>query len=211
MKVRKGNTILKRVAKKIVYSAPVKELTKYTKRVALPGFEGMPVYNVADFFFTGIQRGSIVTRAQSLAFSFFLAIFPATIFLFSLIPYVPIRDFQDQLLLLIQNVLPKNAYESARETIEDIIKHQRGGLLSLGFVFALYFTTNGFMALMRGFNSSYHEQEKRSPWKSRGVAFILTIILSVLLIVATTLIIFSEITFKYLVKKAILKIGRAHV
>jgi len=109
------------------------------------------------------------------------------------------------LLQLIRNILPKNAYESTRETIEDIIKHQRGGLLSLGFVFALYFTTNGFMALMRGFNSSYHEQEKRPPWKRRGVALILTIILSVLLIVATALIIFSEVTFKYLVKKAILK------
>ncbi|MEO8085514.1 MAG: YihY/virulence factor BrkB family protein [Bacteroidota bacterium] len=205
MTVRKKNPLVKRLVKKLLYSSPAKAMKSYSKRVALPGFEGMPVYNVADFFFTGIQRGAIVTRAQSLAFSFFLAIFPATIFLFSLIPYVPIQNFQDQLLLLIQNVLPKNAYESTRETIEDIIKHQRGGLLSLGFVFALYFTSNGFMALMRGFNSSYHEQEKRSPWKRRGVAMILTVILSVLLIVATVLIIFSEITFKYLVKKAILK------
>ena len=196
MKARKKNTFLKRVLKKLLYSGPVQSLTTYSKRVALPGFEGMPMYDVADFFFTGIQRGSIVTRAQSLAFSFFLAIFPATIFLFSLIPYVPIHDFQDQLLLLIQNFLPKNAYESTRETIEDIIKHQRGGLLSLGFVFALYFTTNGFMALMRGFNSSYHEQEKRSPWRRRTVAVILTLILSVLLIIATVLIIFSEVTFK---------------
>jgi membrane protein len=205
MKKKKKNTVLKRVVKKLLYSTPVQSLMNYSKRVALPGFEGMPVYNVADFFFTGIQRGSIITRSQSLAFSFFLAIFPATIFLFSLIPYVPIQDFQDQLLLLIQNVLPKNAYESTRDTIEDIIKHQRGGLLSLGFVFALYFTTNGFMALMRGFNSSYHEQEKRSPWKRRVVALVLTLILSVLLIIATVLIIFSEVTFKYLVKKAILK------
>jgi len=205
MKQHKRNTLIKRIVKVILYSAPVKAFTNYSKRQALPGFEGMPMYNVADFFFTGIQRGSIIMRAQSLAFSFFLAIFPATIFLFSLIPYVPIHDFQDQLLQLIKDVLPKNAYESTRETIEDIIKHQRGGLLSLGFVFALYFTTNGFMALMRGFNSSYHEQEKRPPWKRRGVAVILTLILSVLLIIATALIIFSEVTFKYLVKKAILK------
>lgn len=203
--VKKPNTLLKRILRKILYSAPIRSFTNYSKRVALPGFDGMPIYDVADFFFTGIQRGSIVTRAQSLAFSFFLAIFPATIFLFSLIPYVPIHDFQDQLLLLIQGILPKTAYESTRETIEDIIKHQRGGLLSLGFFFAMYFTTNGFMALMRGFNSSYHEQEKRSPWKRRLVAFVLTFILSILLIIATTLIIFSEITFKFLVKKAILK------
>ncbi len=203
--VRRKNSFVKSVTKKVVFSAPIRSVVTSSKRVALPGFEGIPVYNVLDFFFTGIQRGSIVTRAQSLAFSFFLAIFPATIFLFSLIPYMPIHNFQDQLLLLIQNFLPKNAYESTRETIEDIIKHQRGGLLSLGFVFALYFTTNGFMALMRGFNSSYHEQEKRTPAKRRTVALILTLILSVLLIVATTLIIGSEVAFKYLVQQHILK------
>src|SRR5205085_9218825 len=98
MKSNKRTTFFKRIVKVILYSAPVKTFTNYSKRVALPGFEGMPMYNVADFFFTGIQRGSIIMRAQSLAFSFFLAIFPATIFLFSLIPYVPIQDFQDQLL-----------------------------------------------------------------------------------------------------------------
>jgi membrane protein len=134
-----------------------------------------------------------------------LALFPAIIFLFSLIPYLPIPNFQNQLLDLIQGVVPKNAYEAMRETIEDIIKHQRGGLLSLGFVFAFYFTTNGFMALMRGFNTSYHVQEKRSPVKQRIVAFNLTFVLSVLLMVATALIIGSAALTKFLVKKHILK------
>src|SRR5213083_627069 len=118
MKARRPNTILKRILKRVLYSAPVKSLTAYSKRAALPGFEGMPMYDVADFFFTGIQRGSIVTRAQSLAFSFFLAIFPAIIFLFSMIPYVPVNNFQDQLLDLIKNLLPNNAYDATRTTIE---------------------------------------------------------------------------------------------
>lgn len=165
----------------------------------------MPIYNVADFFVTGIQRGSIVMRAQSLAFSFFLAIFPATIFLFSVIPYIPFGGFQEQLLELIRSVLPSNAYASARSTIEDIIKIQHGGLLSFGFLTALYFTTNGFMTLMRGFNASYHSVELRSPWKQRYVALILTFILSVLVFAATTLIIGSEGATKYLVHNSILK------
>ena len=126
----------------------------------LPGFDGLPLYEVADFFFTGIHKGGIKTRASSLAFSFFFALFPAIIFLFTLIPYIPIQNFQDQLLYLIKNVLPSNAYESTRDTIEDIVKHQRGGLLSLGFFLALYFTSNGFMAMMKGFNTSYHIAER---------------------------------------------------
>jgi len=183
----------------------VRTFVNYTKRVALPGFDNLPVYDVADFFFTGIQRGAVKTRAQSLAFSFFLALFPSIIFLFSLIPYVPVRDFQDQLLDLTRNVLPINAYEATRTTIEDIIKHQRGGLLSVGFLTALYFTSNGFMALMKGFNTSYHVSEHRTPRKRRITAIILTLILSVLLIVATILIIFGEIATQYLVHHHILK------
>ncbi len=189
-----------------VFNLPlVRQFIAYTKKVALPGFDKVPIYDVADFFFTGIQRGAIVTRAQSLAFSFFLAIFPATIFLFSLIPYVPINNFQNELLRLIESLLPQNAYESVRTTIEDIIRIPRGGLLSIGFIMALYFTTNGFMTMMRGFNSSYHVVESRTPFQQRKVAFVLTFILSILLIIATLLIISSEMATKYLVQQSILK------
>lgn len=202
---KRRHNVWKRVLRKIAFSRPVRALSDFAKRAKVPGFPDLSIYEVADFYFTGIQRGAIITRAQSLAFSFFLALFPAIIFLFSLIPYVPVADFQDQLLALIQNVVPKNAYASMRETIEDIIKHQRGGLLSLGFLFALYFTTNAFMALMRGFNSSYHVQEKRSAFRQRIVAINLTFILSTLLIVATTLIVFSEKLIIYFVKHHVIK------
>lgn len=203
--MKKSNTLLRKLLRRIVFSSPGRSLIAYTKNVALPGFDHLPVYDVADFFFTGIQRGSIKTRAQSLAFSFFLALFPAVIFLFSLIPYIPVHSFQDSLLDMIKNFLPNNAYEATRSTIEDIIKHQRSGLLSVGFVLALYFTSNGFMAMMKGFNTSYHVSEKRSPVKRRLASLVLTFILSVLLIVATILIIFGEIAIKYLVTHHILK------
>ncbi|MEO0311983.1 MAG: hypothetical protein RIQ89_1640 [Bacteroidota bacterium] len=175
------------------------------KRLVLPGFEGVPLYEVGQFFITGIKKGSLNTRASALSFKFFLALFPAIIFLFSLIPYVPIPNFQNQLLGLIQDVVPNTAYQAARSTIEDIIKHQRGGLLSIGFIMALYFTTNGFMAMIKSFNSSYHIVETRKPWKQRKVAIILTFIISILLIIATMMIIFGEIFSKFLVKKSILK------
>lgn len=197
LRVELGNNILE--------STWVKSFISYTKRVALPGFDNMPIFSVAHFFFTGIKKGAIVTRAQALAFSFFLALFPAVIFLFSLIPYIPIKNFQNQLLELIESVLPSNAYEGARITIIDIVKIHHGGLLSFGFFSALYFTTNGFMTLMRGFNSSYHASETRTPFRQRIVAIVLTIILSILVLIATTLIIFSSLVTSKLVYHSILK------
>jgi membrane protein len=195
----------RRIVRVLAYSPPVTAFVGFTKRLVIPGFDGLPLYDVADFFFTGIHKGSIKTRASSLAFSFFLALFPAIIFLFTLIPYIPIQNFQDQLLELIRNVLPSNAYESTRDTIEDIVKHQRRGLLSLGFLLALYFTSNGFMAMIKGFNTSYHVVESRGPWRRRGAALVLTFILSVLVMLATVLIVFGQTTSKYFVKKHIIK------
>jgi membrane protein len=196
---------LKQVARSVVFSSPFRNFIAWSRRFALPGFDGTPVYYVADFFFTGLHKGSLNTRATALAFSFLMALFPSVIFLFSLIPFVPIPNFQDQLLDLIRNVLPDNAYRATRTTIEDIVKHQHGGLLSFGFFFALYFTTNGFMALMNGFNSSYHATERRSVWKRRQVAFVLTFIMSFLLILATLLIVFSEIAIRFLTREHIIR------
>jgi membrane protein len=197
--------IWRKVEKAFIQSAPVQFIIRYSKRVALPGFGNIVIYDVADFFFTGIRKGSIVMRAQSLAFSFFLAIFPAIIFVFSLIAYIPISNLQADVMVLIQSLMPKDAFKWTKDTIEDIIRIQRGGLLSLGFLFALYFTTNGFMTMMRGFNTSYHIDETRSPWQQRRSALVLTLILTTLTVLATTLILVSGEATKFLVSKHILK------
>ena len=197
--------IFKKTLRAIVYSPPMKSMAAASKTLVLPGFDGMPLYDVADFFFTGIQKGSITTRASSVAYSFFLALFPSVIFLFSLIPYIPIKNFQPQLLALLQDVFPKDAYLASKSTIEDIVKHQRGGLLSLGFFLAVYFTTNGISALIDGFNKSYHIKETRSAIGQRLRAFLLTTILSLLIVAAILLITFSESATHYLVLHHILK------
>jgi membrane protein len=197
--------IFKRLLRALVYSPPIRRLADGSKKLVLPGFDGMPLYDVADFFFTGIQKGAIKTRATSVAYSFLLALFPGIIFLFSLIPYIPIKGFQAELLTLLQDIFPKDAYVAARSTIEDIVKHQRGGLLSLGFVLVAFFATNGISALIDGFNKSYHIKETRTGFRQRMAALTLTGILSLLLIVAIIIIIFSESSTAYLVDIGLIK------
>jgi len=89
---KKIKNVSVKVARQIIYSSPVQSLIAYSKKIALPGFDKMPIYNVADFFFTGIQRGGIVARAQSLAFSFFRPIFPAKVIRFPIFPYIPVHS-----------------------------------------------------------------------------------------------------------------------
>ena len=89
---------------------------EWTKGCILPGFSPLPLYTVATFFFREIGKDTLVNKASSLAYSFMLAIFPGIIFLFTLIPFIPIKGFQDQLLNLIQLVLPHNAFDAFETT-----------------------------------------------------------------------------------------------
>lgn len=182
----------------------VRQIIQWSKRISLPGFEGLPFYEAIDFFLQRLHEGELQTRARSMAFSFLLAIFPAIIFIFTLIPYIPLESFQDRLLILIRDFLPSNTYEVARETIEDIIRQQRGGLLSFGFVFALYVTTDGIIALMNWFNKSYHGHKQRPGWKQRLIATGITLSLALLVTTAVGLLVVSEITYSYLEKKGIM-------
>src|SRR5271166_4338896 len=138
------------------------KFTSWSRSYILPGFYPLSLHHVIAFFAHEIQERTLLNRASSLAFNFMLAFFPATIFLFTLIPFIPIHNFQGRLLTLLSNVLPHNAYLAFQSTIEYIVKKHNVKLLSFGFVAALYFATNGITNLMRAFNKSSLIVEKRT-------------------------------------------------
>jgi membrane protein len=176
----------------------------FLKGIYLPGFEKLPLFDVIVFFVKGMRNGAVTTRASSLAYKFFLAIFPSLIFLITLIPYVPIPDFQDQLLQLMRDFLPSGAYDATQETLEDLIKNQNGGLLSFGFLFALFLSTDGMHSVISSFNLSIHANETRNFFKIRLIAVILVFIITLLLVLSIALIVFSEVVIDYLEKANIL-------
>jgi len=176
-----------------------------SKKLILPGFDGLPLYNVAVFFFRGIYQGYIATRASAVSFNFFLAIFPFLIFLFTIIPFIPIENFQVTLLSLIHDFMPKSAYDTVKDTVEDIVTRPRGDLLSLGFIFALYFATNGVNSMMEAFNNTYHTIETRSWFRQRMISSLLVIILSLLLIIAIGLMTLGPVLLAAFIPERILE------
>ena len=168
------------------------------RKVSFPGFDGVPLYDVLLFLYRSIADGAFTTRASAIAFSFFLALFPAIIFIFTLIPYIPIQHFPEELFQLIQNFLPPRTFMVVEETIQDILTHQRGGLLSLGFFMALIFSTNGLASMMNAFDASLHSSDSRSWIQQRLVAIILLFILAVLLTLSITIITVGQVAIDYL-------------
>ena len=143
--------------KKIKESLLVKTVIRLSKKIILPGFEGMPLYDVIKFFISGLQNGYIDTRASAMSFKFFMSLFPFLIFLFTLIPYIPIDNFQIQLLELLEQILPNNAYNFVQGTIEDLVLKKHTGLLSFGIIFTsqvLKFSISGESVLYYSTRSS---------------------------------------------------------
>jgi membrane protein len=175
------------------------KVIEVVKKIKPLGFTGLSLYDVSVFFIKGLQEGAITTRASSLAFNFFLAFFPSIIVFFTLIPYIPIDGFQQTLMEIISNVLPPSTNSATFSTLEDIINNQRGGLLSIGFILALYFSTNGMSSLIQAFNSSYHIRENESIIKHQMLSILLTIVISALVFLTIILIIFGKAAIIYMI------------
>ena len=178
----------------------IDKLLNFTKKIRPIGLSGLSIYDISSFFYKGLIEGAITTRASSLAFNFFLAFFPAIIVLFTLIPYIPVDGFQEILMDILMNILPPSTNEITLETLDDIINNQRGGLLSLGFVLAIYFSTNGINSLIEAFNASYHISKTESILKQRFLSLIITFTLTIILIFTIALIIFGQFIINYLIE-----------
>jgi len=178
--------------KSIPDSRLVRKMIFLSKQIVLPGFDGIPLYDVTEFLIRGLTRGYITNRAAAVSFSFFIAIFPFLIFLFTIIPFIPIKNFQDSLLNLLSEVLPQMAWESVKVTITDIITKPRSSLLFLNLILTLYFASNGVNSLIEAFNNTYHVIEARSVVKQYLISLFLVLVISLLLILAIGLMTFGS-------------------
>ncbi len=168
-------------------------LVKILKKIKVPGLEGMSLYDVLEMYVIGIVQGALTSRAGGIAFSFFMALFPAALFILTLIPYVPIENFHLIFMNFIEQVLPPKTFESVDIVLEDIASNRYGGLLSFGFILSVFLMTNGINTLFGGFEYTYHKLQTRSIIKQYLVSMVVALILALLLFLTIGAIIYFEI------------------
>ena len=182
--------------------------TNGIRNARLPGFDGAPLELVAKLIVKGLfGRGVLVTRASSIAFNMLMALLPATIFLFTLIPFIPIPNFQTELVRLFENIFPEAAYSLLETTIVDVITNRSGTLLVLMFLATIIFSTNGIHALIHAFNVSVHGFESRSWLQQRKIAVFLLIFILVMFYASSALIILSRSVSDRLVELGLLELN----
>ncbi len=173
---------------------------QYLKNKKPKSFEGESLYSVGSYFLRAMFMENLNMRASSLSFNFFLALFPAIIFLLTLIAYLPITGMKTQFILELSLILPKQTYREIQTTIYEILNKQNTGLLSFGFISTLYFASNAFHLLINSFNRRLPNAKKKNWIQIRLKAIGLTFLMSALIIVGLFLIMLAYQSVRYITK-----------
>lgn len=168
-----------------------------SERIKPIGFEGLTLYAVGNFFLDGLKQGALTTRGAAIAFRLFLAFFPAILVMLSLIPLVPIVDFQDNLFAAIQQVLPGDTFALFEQTIADLILNKHNQVLSASFLVGLFFASNSINAILSGFNGSVNLENKGGLLKTRLFSLGVLFVMALVVVICMALITLSEVIFDY--------------
>lgn len=179
----------------------VNHIVAYAKKIKLPGYHSFTFYDLMELYVIGIVKGAFSNRASSIAFSFFMAMFPFALFILNLIPYIPIDGFQEDFLKFISENVPPKTYDAIAVTINDILNNSYDSLLSSGFLLSIFLMSNGLNAILSGFQSSYYITETRSFFKNYLLALGMSILLVSLLLATVAMLILFEVVIYFLQHK----------
>ncbi|AWH86182.1 ribonuclease BN [Flavobacterium album] len=170
----------------------IKHLVRFGKSIKLPYSEGLTLYHLVELYITGIVNGDISYRAGAIAFSFFMSLFPFTLFLFNLIPYIPLQGFKEDFMLFVHDNVPPNTYDAIADIITDIMTDKKANLLSFGIVLAILLMSNGMNAILSGFQNSMHITIKRTYFRQYALAIGLSLVFAIILIITVASIVILE-------------------
>ena len=143
--------------------------------IILPGFEGISLWEILFFFVWSIRKGLISTRASALAFHFFLALIPLGLVLVVSSAYVPFFDLKNDIVPILSGFIPELLVGKFIEGLNELENSTVNSMISIGFIMALYFISNGFSEMIRAFNSSKIKFDKRSWLSTKLISFALVI------------------------------------
>jgi membrane protein len=198
---------LNKLERIIVTKTPLGFLLRKCKKVHLPGFEGVPLYDVIIFFYKQIKTVGLTERASAIAYNFIMAIPPSFLFLFTLIPSLPFiskRSIKLQLHGLITDIIPLKVHnENLIKFVDSFIDSSKIGVISFGFILALYFASNAMMGIMRSFNKNYVGFAKRKGLHNRWMAIKLTALLFLVVLSSLILLITQGAVLKVIGIKSV--------
>ena len=136
-----------------------------------------------------IYADNVIGRAAQLAYYFLFALFPFLLFLTTLLGFLPLA--MDEIMGLLADLMPPELISLVQDNVRTLVVQQRGELMFFGILTALWTTSSAVTAIMNNLNHSYGVEEGRPLWKVWGIALLLVLGLSGLLMASIALLIFG--------------------
>jgi membrane protein len=136
--------------------------------------------------------------AGELAFFWFLALFPALLFVVALASSLPVQHLIDVVVGNLARVAPGDVLVIVREQIVQIADGPPRGLLTLSLLGALWSSSSAMTAIIDTLNQAYHVREGRSWWRVRLLAVGLTVVLIVFALIGVALVMIGPTLAEYL-------------
>lgn len=137
---------------------------------------------------TKTEEDDCLGLAAQLAFYFFLSLFPALLFLVALVGYLPLEDTLARMLTRLGSVAPGEVVTLLRTQLEELVLGSHGRLLTLGVAGAIWSSSAAMLSLINALNHAYDVEERRSWWKQRIVAIVLTVASAVFIVLSLVLV-----------------------
>lgn len=171
----------------------MQHITGWMRRIRFGDSGAISLYQIIELYFLGIIKGTLATRASSIAFSFFMAMFPFLIFVLNLIPFFPVANIEDTFSSFFLSVAPTEAQDFLNGVLYDIQSKPRGGLLSSTFLLSIFFMGNGVNAIFGGFSESIHVSLSRHFIKQYVYAVGVGVLLGLIFLISIAGYLFFEL------------------
>jgi membrane protein len=164
-----------------------------TPKPSLWKFGGLKTVDLGKKVWKEFGDDEVTTRAASLAYYFLLAVFPALLFLLSMLGYFASvgTHVRETLFNVLARALPASAGELVSKTINEVVKANGSGKAIFGVLGALWAASSGVGAIMQSLNAAYDVQETRPWWKKPLISVGLTIALTVFIIAPMVLVLYG--------------------
>lgn len=136
-----------------------------------------------------VMADNCLGLAAQLAYYFFLALFPALLFLVALLSFIPVEHLMDSIVGTLGRVAPGEVLTIVQDQLLKIAHDDAGGLLTFGMLGTIWSSSSGVTAIIDSLNQAYDIQEGRPWWKVRLVALGLTVALALFIVVSTVLVV----------------------
>lgn len=182
----------------------VRNVMRWADSIELPRLNGVTLYDVSKFFFIEVRKVRLSERAAAVTYNFIMALPPTMLFLFSLVPYLPLKGVERTIMTTIKMLSPNPKISSGISTvIRDILHKPHKDILSFGVLMVLFFSSNGMMGLMKSFDKSLTFYKKRTGLQRRWTAIKLTLMLILVSIFTLAVLVLQNKTLNKLILKVI--------